>query len=545
MNKLTNEQMDQIIKAKFKDDNTIPDKVNSVFVKFKSKLYNDQLRKKSVVLNETKEIEKPTKDNINNETKFKNTNGAKGKIIKVDFYKRINRILSVAAVTFTVVLIGGSVVYLNKNDNNIINNPNNPSNPTEITEYSKTNLVKNEKLEMSNEKVYKHVENKFITAYMLGKRDIGINLTSKYWNEFNTEVLSTDCYKVDGINEDISDIFIGEIGGYGLPYVFLLTENGTIQYVDLHCYTNNVFYFTATKLEGLDNVVGFEQKIRKYSYSNSDYEYVNAIRNDGLRKEIEIGMVNNWNDKESVNYNKLNEKYVQAHNSEKIIDDGKGDFSVDGITYLQVNGEQKYVYYYKDNKFYRVQRDNMSKECLASGVNGFMRDNPDGRISVSLCENYEVYSLDKNIIFKANEQIINEVSNNADLKETNDAEKTEKTEETEPSSDNIKQETEETRNETSEFSEKIIKNSDGTRSVRVYGKQFSCLEGTSARQYVYYINEKYELIRVEDAKNSVILADKVKNLRVDLSEGKIYVEQDKDGSIFQNIVDNNLLYYTK
>ena len=120
MNKLTNEQMDQIIKAKFKDDNTIPDKVNSVFVKFKSKLYNDQLRKKSVVLNETKEIEKPTKDNINNETKFKNTNGAKGKIIKVDFYKRINRILSVAAVTFTVVLIGGSVVYLNKNDNNII-----------------------------------------------------------------------------------------------------------------------------------------------------------------------------------------------------------------------------------------------------------------------------------------------------------------------------------------------------------------------------------------------------------------------------------------
>ena len=404
MNRLTDEQMDKIIKAKFKDDNEIPSKVNSVFENLGSKLNKDK------IVN-FKEKSNSIKNKTNVKNKSIKENNFDKKIVHDNFYKKINKILGIAAVTLTVILVGGTTIYLNNNSKKINNNE------PEVIEYTKTYLVKNEKLKLSNETIHKQVENGYVLAYMLGKRDIGINLTSKYWNIYGKEVLSTDCYKVDGIDEDIEDIFIGEIGGYGVPYVFLLTEKGTIQYIDLDCYKNNVFYFTAKKLEGLDNVVGFEQKTRKYSYSDTDYEYVNAIRNDGLRKEIEIGVVNNWNDNKKVNYDKLNEKYINAHNGSNIINDNKGDFRVDNITYLSINGEKEYVYCKKNDKFYKVKRSDMSEQCLASGIIGYIRDNADGRLSVMLSNNYEIYSLDKNIVFKnRNGEIINYVNNNVDNK---------------------------------------------------------------------------------------------------------------------------------
>ena len=398
MNRFTDEQIDKIIKAKFKNDNQISDKANSVFANFNPKQHNNQFSKNYVEQTNKQQ-------DIKHEIKGKSQNNNIGKkIIEVSFYQKLNKILSVAAVSLTVVLVGGSVFYFNKDRIDKGNNQ------TETIVYNQTYLVKNEKLELSNEKIYKEVENGFVKAYMLGKCDIGINLTSKYWDEYDKEVSTTDCYKVDNINENVSDIFIGEIGDVGIPYIFLLMEDGTIQYIDLHFYENNEFYFIATKLEGLDNVIGFEQKLRKYSYSTTDYPYVNAIRSDGLRKEIEIGILNDWNDNETINYNKLNEKYIKAHNKE-YIDDGKGDYTVDNITYLHVNGEDEYVFFKKDDKFYRVTKSTSKEECIASGVYGFVRNNPDGRISVYVSDNYEIFSLDKNIVFRTkDEQIIGEVT---------------------------------------------------------------------------------------------------------------------------------------
>ncbi len=398
MNRLTDEQMDKIIKAKFKKDNQISDKANSVFENFNPKHYNNQFRNTSV-----ENIENNNDQTIIHEIKEKSNNTAK-KIIEVNFYQKLNRLLSVAAVSLTVVLVGGSALYFNRGRNN-------SNSQTETIIYNQKYLVQNEKLEVSNEKITKEAEKGFVKVYMLGKQDIGINLTSTYWNQFDVEVKSTDCYKVANITENVSDIFIGEIGGAGMPYVFLLMEDGTVQYVDLHCYRNNVFYFEATKLEGLYDVVEFEQKSRKYSYSNTDYEYVNAIRSDGLRKEIEIGMVNNWNDKETVNFNRLNEKYIKAHNKEAIVDDGKGDFTVDSVDFYSVNGEKEFIYCKKNNSFYRIRKSNYNEECIATGVNGTARDNADGRISVYVGDKYEIYSLDKNIVFKnRNEQVINQVT---------------------------------------------------------------------------------------------------------------------------------------
>ena len=230
MNRLTDEQMDKIIRAKFKNDNQISDKANSVFANFKPSQFNNQFVNNSVKTNEITNNVQSEKHETNNKTN--NMNNAGHKIIEVNFYKKLNRILSVAAVSLTVVIVGGTAIYFNKNGKIGLNNE------PQIITYNQKSLVKNEKLEVSNEQILKETEKGFVKAYMLGKRDIGINLKSEYWNEFEGGFTSTDCYKVDNITENVSDIFIGEISGAGMPYLFLLMEDGTIQYVDLNCYAN-------------------------------------------------------------------------------------------------------------------------------------------------------------------------------------------------------------------------------------------------------------------------------------------------------------------
>lgn len=376
MNDFEEARIDDIIKSKLKNDKYISNQANSVFENFKS----------SELRNKEKKTETIKQDTINK---------AKNKVVQLSFYQKLNRVLSVAAVSLTVVLVGGTVLYFNK-----IGQNNESGLSTQNIVYTQKYLVKNEPMKISNEQVIKESENGYIKAYLVGKQDVGINLTTTYWNEFDGEFKSTDCYKVDGIDKNVSDILVGEIGGYGLPYLFLLMEDGTIEYVDLQCMNNNTFYFITTKLEGLNNVVGLEQKSRKFSYSDTDYKYVNAIRSDGLRKEIEIGVLNNWNDDIIEHFENLNNKYIDVHGNTAVPDDGKGDYTVDNITYLQVNGEDKYAYFKRDNKFYRVERSNAKEECLAVGVGGYVRDNSDGKISVLLQENYIIYENDKNIIYK-------------------------------------------------------------------------------------------------------------------------------------------------
>ena len=390
MSKLTDEQMDSIIKSEFKKDNVISEKADSVFKNFDPKMFAKQ----------------ETKNTSNDVNKI---NKAGNKVIEVDFYKRLNRILSVAAVSLSVVLVGGTALYFGKNSR--FNTDNNNQTIT-INEKS---LVKNEKLELSNEKILKEVEHGYVKVYLLGKKDVGINLTSRYWNEVGVELVSTDCYKVDNISKNVSDIFIGEITDSGVPYVFLVMEDGTAEYIDLHHVNGEELQLTTQEVQGLYDVIGFEQKTRKFSYSNTDYRYVNAIRKDGLRKEIEIGVVNNWNDNVSENFNSLNEKYIKAHNKEAIVDDGKGDFSVDNASFFAINGENEFMYCIKNNSLYRIRKRDYNEERIAAGITGMARNYADGRVSVYVGISYEIYSLDKNIVFKnSNEQVINEVTGKKD-----------------------------------------------------------------------------------------------------------------------------------
>ena len=196
MNRLNHEQLDRFIKEKFKKDTIISKQSEMV---------------------------------------FKNFNPNKVKPI-ISFYQQLNRALSVAAVSLTVLLVAGTSLYFSKNGKINFRSPN------EVITYNKKFLVNNEQLKLSKEHIIKEVNNKFVTAYLVGKRDVGVNLTSTYWNEFDGEFTSPACYKIDNIDKDVKDIFIGDIGTSGLPYIFLLMQDCTVEYVDLNCFYDGLFY---------------------------------------------------------------------------------------------------------------------------------------------------------------------------------------------------------------------------------------------------------------------------------------------------------------
>lgn len=386
-------KIDNIIKSTLKKDNYISDQANSVFENFK----NSQIRNRE---NKTENI------------KQNSVNTAKNKVVQLSFYQKLNRVLSVAAVSLTVVLVGGTALYLNKNNNQGENVQ------TELITYKQNYLVKNETLQLSNEQILKEVENSFVKAYMVGKKDVGIKLTSTYWNESDGGYSFEECYKVDNIDKNVKDIFIGNIGSYGgTSYVFLLMEDNTLEYVDIYNSNNNMRYFQAKPVEGLTNVVGLEQASRMFSYSDTDYSYVNAIRNDGLRKEIEIRGINNWNNSVSEEFNELNQKYINTHEGKAIQNDGKGDFYVDGVLYISVRGENQYLYSYRgdfmNHELYRVDATTREEKCLATGLDAIVTSDGEGKISVYFKDdNYKIYELDKNVVFRRHkdESVISEVT---------------------------------------------------------------------------------------------------------------------------------------
>lgn len=397
MNNLTDEQIDKILKDSFKQDIQISDKANAVFENFKPET-----------------IKEPTKDESNIKEEIKQT---RKNVIDGLFYKRLNKFLSVAAVSLSVVIVGGTALYFNQDK--MQGKQENQGNNTTIVQPTQRFVIKNEPLQYSNEQVVKEIENKFVTVYMVGNKDIGVQLKSKYWDEvLKMEVeTSSEVYKVDGIEKNIKDVFIGCPEDSAIPCVFLVMEDNTGMYIDLYGYYNNVLHFEAFELEWLDNLVGFEEKTKYYSYSKTEYyTYVEAIRSDGFRKEISVLMVNNWDGREVDTYDKRNEKYIKMHNGDAVPDDGKGDFEVDGIHYNGVDMDNRYVYCMKGEfmyqDLYRIERSTGKETCIASGIGGMARNNPDGRISYYVNDdNYTIYELDDNIIYRhKDESIITEVT---------------------------------------------------------------------------------------------------------------------------------------
>ena len=90
-------------------------------------------------------------------------------------------------------------------------------------------------------------------------------------------------------------------------------------------------FYSQGKIQGLYNVVAFSQGSKFYYNSNEKYYYINAIRDDGKKKIIELGYFNDWDDTVDDVYNMLNENYIKKFNNSKKeeIDNNKSENKVD------------------------------------------------------------------------------------------------------------------------------------------------------------------------------------------------------------------------
>lgn len=372
---------DEYIKKKMKEDESIPDSVNAVFEKFKS--------------------ENLVKENITNTNKTNSYD----KIKEILDYKRMNRILSIAAVFLCVFIVGtGAIIYNKKigEENTNINISTNSLNGN------------NQGLKYNSEEIINEYENHLVKVFLVKNQDVVIQLKDEFIKQYNLNLSSENQYKVENVDKKVKDIFVGCIVDNKTPYVFLLMEDGTIETVqilyDIVIPSGNYqFNFKSQGIvEGLYDVVGFEQQTRKFSNTADLYYYVNAIRKDGVKKEIEVGRYNDWNDKSRRTFDSLNQEYMKYTEPNAVTDDGTNDKVEGNKTIYNLKIDDKYSYYMLNNNFYRINNSTKAEECLANGVNAVFRDNADGKLSVALNKNYTINIVDENIIY--NEYDVDNIS---------------------------------------------------------------------------------------------------------------------------------------
>lgn len=396
-----NMNRDGFIKKKFQEDNYISDKANNVFDNFMKSIVNNQTNMKNdgitnnqtnmnnynFAQNQFNKEEKAIKQNPvnmniqgnlqntnNNITSFtnykniQNNNAVQEKYNKSNynqntnnsnvtqfssansidsenlFYKKMNRFLSVAAVFLCAVVVGTGTVLYNRKPQ--IEN-------VDIT--TKSISVRNEELKFSSEQVTKFYENDLVRVSLIGNRDVAVQLKSKLIDIYDLNLSPYKQYKVNGIVKDVDDVFVGNVGNENTPIVFLLMADGTVEYVNIiddkfDSKSSYEFDFSSQgRIAGLYSVVGFEQSSRNFSYSNDKYYFVYAIKDDGKKKEIDVGYYNDWNSTTTYMYDELNQKYIDKHDEEvkkinekkskeNLKDSFKVTYETKGVRNLSVGG---------------------------------------------------------------------------------------------------------------------------------------------------------------------------------------------------------------
>lgn len=375
-------EKDDFIKKKFQEDDVITDKVNKVFEDFK--------KNSSKYIGDSKSISE-LKKNTNN----KNQNE---KVISFFTYQNINKFLSVTAVFLCVVLVGMGTLL--KNRSTEIEN---------IDIITKSVSVKNQELMFSNEEVLKYSENNLVKASIIGDRQIAIQLKENFINLYNLNLSSEKQYEVTNINKNVKDVFVGCMISFDTPYVLLIMEDGTVECIqilyDRVVPTDNYEFnfFSQGKILGLYDVVGFEQCYRNYTNSNTLYYYINAIREDGKKKEIELGYFNNWNDDTSITYNMLNQKYIDKEEEKEVSDDEvdnktNSEKENSNIKYIQSETDSNIAYYLENSDLYKIDLKTNNSISIASGVTSFYKEE-EGQLMAWLDEEYAINEIDYNIIF--------------------------------------------------------------------------------------------------------------------------------------------------
>jgi len=455
-----NMNKDDFIMKKFQEDNIIPDKVNKVFEDFK-KSNMQSVNKKSVnsvyKFNEyysendaIKIIDIHTENNVTksrdinkenmqpkvniNQNNYTNNTNQTGKIFSFFSYKNINKMLSVAAVFLCVVLVGMGTLVKNKSQN--IEN---------INIVTSRVSIKNKEINFSNDKVITSSENTWIKASIIGEKQVAIELKENFIEMYGLNFAREKKYEVANITKNVKDIFVGSMISFDRPCVLLIMEDGTAECIqilndDMTIDTKNYEFdfYSQGKIRGLNNVVGFEQQSRYYSNSSERFYYINAIRGDGKRKEIDLGYYNDWDDTSTLVYDLYNAKYLnkeedeneiidddiivdeiednetqtdEVENNETQIDKVENDEgnnnqselnSEEKIEYIQFSTDENISYYLEKSNLYKLNKTTNSTNCVATGVQSFNK-NTDGTLIAWLDKEYTINEIDYNVVFNEND----------------------------------------------------------------------------------------------------------------------------------------------
>jgi len=293
------------------------------------------------------------------------------------------------------------------------NKPNNVEN-IDIVTYEVS--VKNKELTFSNDEIITSSENNLVKASIIGEKQVAIQLKENFINLYNLKLSTDKQYEVSNITKNVKDVFVGCMVSFDIPYVLLVMEDGTAECIQvlngISAPTQNYEFnfYSQGKIDGLYNVVGFEQCTRNYTNSYELFYYINAIRADGKRKEIDLGYYNDWDDTSTITFDICNEKYLKKDkendNTSNKTDDGVKDTEANeqkeninqNIEYIQSQTDSNISYYLDNSNLYKLDKTTDSTNCIANGVTSFYKDE-DGTLMAWLHENYTINETDYNILF--------------------------------------------------------------------------------------------------------------------------------------------------
>ena len=291
---------------------------------------------------------------------------------------RWKALISVAA-SFVMVFSAGIAVYVNKdkinNSDLVAQNEDAQTSVAGIVDGKnaadyESIVVKNNEVIIDESDILRFSENDMIKAILTKEGILAIQLKPNFINTYNLRLDADKLYEIKGISKSIKDIFAGYIENSYTPYVFILLNDGTVQYVKVlnndvskdHVDELELYFNSEGQILGLENIIKFEQ--RKEYRKGQLYYFVVAISSTGVKKEIELGKYNDMTDG-------LENKYWYTTR------DGKDTYYVDKENYIQTpgwNADYNGIYHIKDNDLYYVDLINGGEVKLIEGVEKIWRN---------------------------------------------------------------------------------------------------------------------------------------------------------------------------
>lgn len=389
---MSDEEKDLFIKKKLQQDKTISSKANDIFKNFENQYLTSD---------ENKSIE--TDDKNNRDSKKSNSNDNVVELKTHSFFRTIRNFTAVAASFVVAISVGAGVaIYSNGNVNKKAESDYSTVNIDKSTTASDYTVaeVKNEEVKVEENVEKKVHENNLIKAVLTTDGNVAIQLKKDFLEYHKLKADTTKMYKVSRITGKVKDVFVCSMVSKEFPYVLLLMEDNTVEVVQILNEKTTATggtkgyefeFYDQGKIEGLKNIESFEEKTEPWVDSQKEFYYVNAIKKDGTRKQID--------NLERVNMNDVSTNRVTFKSQ-----DGEKTYSIyaDESDYIQAfgwAGASNNVYYINDNCLYHKSLVDGSEIKLATGVDSIDIDE-DGYIIVKLKFTNFIHRYDQYVKFK-------------------------------------------------------------------------------------------------------------------------------------------------